>query len=76
MQQIIVGQPEAAGQEGALARRQAVHPGLGLIAQHQALEDQPLLDLRAPCALMRVSVGGRKPTSGSSSRLASIRVEP
>ena len=39
-----IGQPEGAGQEGALARRQAVHVFLGAVAQHQIIDHQLALD--------------------------------
>src|SRR5262245_8435488 len=41
---IVVGQPEAAGQERTLRSGQAVGAGLGVVAKHEAIPDQVLLD--------------------------------
>src|SRR5262249_35598804 len=45
LQDIVVDQPETAGQEGALAGRQPVDTVLSLVAAHElAIDEQPLLD--------------------------------
>src|SRR5262249_43761165 len=44
LQNVNVDQPEAAGQEGALARRQRVFHVLGAVAQDETVADEPSLD--------------------------------
>ncbi len=41
---IAIGQPEAAGQKSALARRKSVRPGAGSIAQNIPVDDKLPLD--------------------------------
>ena len=43
---MIVGEPEAAGEERALARRQPVARPRRVVAQHEAVLDQLALDRR------------------------------
>src|SRR5215470_16851268 len=44
LQRVIVGQPEAAGKKYALSRRETVDASLGAIAEHEAVDDELLLD--------------------------------
>src|SRR5207302_1177837 len=44
LQDIGIDQPEAAGQEGALAGRQTVLHLRGVVAHHESLPQEPLLD--------------------------------
>ena len=46
LERVVVGQPEGAGQERPLARRQAVHPGLGDVARDEPVGHQLPLDRR------------------------------
>ena len=70
-----VREPEAAREEGAFAGRQAVVDRSRVVAQHEAVAQQALLD-GATVPTTRGSSGGRKPTRGISSRLASSSFEP
>ena len=73
VQREVVGQPERAGQERALAGRQAVD--VGAFGRSVAVDEAVRASGRArsprPCRRTRGSVAGRKPTSGIISRLAS-----
>ena len=71
----VVGEPERAREEGALAGRQAVDAGRGRVARDEAIADQLALDGRDG-PLMRRSLGGRKPTSAIMRRLASSSLPP
>src|SRR5690554_6376583 len=44
LQGVVVGEPEAAGQEGAFSRRQAVHAVLRAVAQDEAVHQELALD--------------------------------
>src|SRR5271167_2878973 len=44
LQDIVVGQPKAAGQKGALSGRQAIHPLSGVVPHDETVGDKALLD--------------------------------
>ena len=74
----VVREPERAGKERAFARRQAVDAADILVvgvAVDEAVAHELTLDRGDRAHHARV-VGGRKPTSGIVSRLASSRFEP
>ena len=75
LHRIVLGEPEAADQESALARRKAVLGLPRVVAHDEAVAHQLALDRRNRAAHARV-VGGRKPKSGITSALASSSVEP
>ena len=56
-QNIVVGQPEAAGKKRTLARRQAVIGGFGLIAKHKVPTLQVFLDRSYSAFNTRIGVG-------------------
>ncbi len=74
-QREVVDQPERAGEERALARRQAVDRLLRAVALDQAVVGQ-LARIASTVPTMRGSRGGRKPTSGIISSAASSALLP
>ena len=56
----VVGQPERAGEEGALARRQAVDVGLRLVALPRSRRSSGAARWPRPCRSTRGSVGGQE----------------
>jgi hypothetical protein len=70
-----VGEPETAGKKCPFAGRQTILPGSCIVAQYETVADEmPLYGGRR--ADDPGSSGGRKPTSGMASRLASRCLEP
>src|SRR5690348_8937952 len=51
---VVVSEPEAAGEERSLARGQAIIGGGTIVAEHQAVDDEPLLDLFDGAAHARI----------------------
>ena len=71
-QRVVVGEPERAGEEHALAGRQPVDVSSSrAIAEDESVLQRSSLDRLARCRRTRGSSAGRKPTSGIISRLAS-----
>ena len=68
----IVREPERAGQEGALARRQAVRPRVRAVALHEAVVHQVLLDGLDGAANARV--GGRQEADQRDHQQAGVEV--
>ena len=62
-QGIIVGEPEAAGEEGALPLGQPVQAAVGLIAQDQPIDQEPALDRRHRLDETRI-FGGQEADDG------------
>ena len=58
-QHVVVGQPEAAGEERAFAGGQSVVGRVAVVAQHEAVDEQVLLDRRDRAAHARI-VGRQK----------------
>lgn len=75
LQHVIVGKPEAAGEEGPRARRQVIGGRAGVVSQHEAVPQKMLLDRRDGPHHPRVG-GGRNPTMAIISRLASHCSDP
>ena len=70
-----VGQPEGAEQENALTLGKPVDLGVGLIAVHETVGEQ-LASIASIVPRTRASSGGKKPTRGIMSKLASRCFEP
>ena len=72
-ERVVVGQPEAARQERALGSRQPVGAAVGLVAEHEAVAQQVLLDRRDRALHARIAAraGSRSAASPARSRRAS-----